>query len=98
MNLKKWEKLKTKRDKIEKQMQDAYLEGGGCTSKCPNCNLWEHQGITILNEDLTNGMTRRTCDNCGHVCFSIFTPAGFITIENYGISEDDEEPESILLQ
>lgn len=67
----------------EKQMKKNYLKPqGGCDSCCPKCKNWEHQGNIIrtkYSEEYPD-LDHRTCTNCKHEWFAIFTPAGFIEV------------------
>ena len=67
----------------EEKIKENYLKpNGGCNSACPRCKQWESSGNLIFTEPLEDGSDKRTCENCGNEWLAIFTPAGFIPIEN----------------
>ncbi|MGI4991011.1 hypothetical protein ACRXCV_00135 (plasmid) [Halobacteriovorax sp. GFR7] len=59
-----------------------YLDEHGCDSCCPNCEMWESDGNVINTEPLEDGTDQRTCTNCNHTWLAIFTPAGFIPLDD----------------
>lgn len=75
---------------IEKQKRK-YLNKHGCDSCCPRCRKWESDGNTILSEDQPDGTIQRQCAKCGHSWIAIFTPAGFIPIEDTIFTKVDQD-------
>ncbi len=68
----------------EKGMKDNYLKPhGGCNSCCPNCKSWESGGNRITTVPLDDGSDERTCHTCKHTWLTIFTPVGFIPVDNF---------------
>lgn len=73
----------------EKGMYDNYLKPhGGSDSCCPNCKTWESHGNTITTEPLEDGSDLRKCGACKHEWLAIFTPAGFIPVDQCTKAED----------
>jgi hypothetical protein len=62
------------------KVQASYLKIHGCDSCCTRCNVWESDGNKIYTEPSPDGTDLRTCTNCGYKWHAIFTPAGFIEI------------------
>lgn len=76
----------------DEQMKENYLKpNGGCDSACPSCNVWEHQGNRITTEPLDDGTDKRSCGACGYEWLAIFTPAGFIPLSEYKITNVKEK-------
>lgn len=69
------------RDWCERRMEAAWMAGGNCNSCCPTCGKWESAGNTIKTEDVSDGSVLRSCDNCGYAWRAIFTPAGFVPLD-----------------
>ena len=74
-----------------KKGNKSYLETHGCDSCCPRCKVWESEGNTIrtlpydgVNDD---GSYRRVCWSCEYSWRAIFTPAGFVPVEDYDKGE-----------
>lgn len=68
----------------DKQMQENYLKPhGGCDSACPNCKEWESQGNRITTEINCKDTDKRKCHKCNHEWLAIFTPAGFIPVDEF---------------
>lgn len=79
---KKWDFWKSVRDFAEKKMKEAWFIGGNCNSCCPNCKNWESTGKTVITStDNDDESISRKCSNCGHTWRAIFTPAGFVPID-----------------
>ena len=79
MNYKFWKRIA---EYSTKKMEEAYLKpNGGCDSCCPRCKKWESHGNVIITKPLIDGSDKRECQNCGNIWLAIFTPAGFIPIE-----------------
>ncbi len=75
-----WKWLKALSDK---KMKSEYLRPyGGCNSCCPKCKKWQHDGNIINTTTLEDGSDERICGNCGNTWLAIFTPAGFIPLED----------------
>lgn len=66
-----------------KKIKDNYLKEHGCDSCCPRCKRWESESNTIYTEvsEPDDGTEKRTCTNCDYVWKTIFTPAGFIPVD-----------------
>lgn len=85
MNRKKyifWQKVKAF---VEKKMRAAWFEHGNCDSCCTNCKYWESHGNVISTKATVpeDGSETRRCKNCGHSWKAIFTPAGFIPLDEF---------------
>lgn len=77
------------RNLSERKMNKEWFKpSGGCDSCCPRCKQWESLGNIIHTKPLEDGSDKRSCTNCGYVWLAIFTPAGFIPIDDY----KNEEP------
>lgn len=63
-------------------MRDNFLPNGGCDSCCPTCKQWEHQGNLITSKDSPDGLVLRECSNCKYTWKAIFTPGGFIAVDD----------------
>lgn len=74
-----WNKIKAYADG---KMQAEWLKYRGWDSSCPRCKMWCSQGNKIYTEALDVGVDKRTCSNCKHTWSAIFTPAGFIPIDD----------------
>ena len=82
MNAKKWDFWKKIRDWSDRKMSKAWMEGGNCDSKCPRCRQWESRGNIITTKSLPDGSELRRCENCCYQWKALFTPAGFMRIED----------------
>lgn len=79
MNYKFWKKLL---DFAKEKAKESYTKERGCNSCCPRCKKWESDGNRITTQPLDDGSDERVCHNCGFVWKAIFTPAGFIPVQD----------------
>ena len=84
-----WEKVKVF---AERKMTRAWMEGGNCDSCCPNCMQWESKGNTIKTVSNDDGSETRSCTNCGNEWMAIFTPAGFIPLDDCQLAKTTKHP------
>jgi hypothetical protein len=84
MNRRKWEFWRKVRDWCNRKMTSAWMEKGNCDSRCPQCNQWESRGNIIVTLSQDDGSELRICKNCDYEWKALFTPAGFIPIDQGG--------------
>lgn len=79
---KRWEFWMKARDWCNKKMTNAWMHGGNCDSRCLRCKRWESHGNRIETTSLDDVLEHRKCSGCGYEWRAIFTPAGFVPIDD----------------
>lgn len=79
----KYKFLKWCRDYINKKLRKEHTHSYGCNSRCPRCKRWEHEDNEIITvEYYSGGSVLRSCTQCRYKWRAIFTPCGFVPVED----------------